>query len=81
MVLIKASFLSKKKLKLISVRFKLLDSSALKSLADPFAIKFSKVPSSVKKISISETSFPSLILLLSKLLKFEGLMIFDNFFN
>ena len=35
----------------------------------------------LKKISISDINFPSLILLFNKLLKFDGLIIFDKFFN
>ena len=33
------------------------------------------------KISISESSFPSLTLLFNKLLKFEGFIIIDNLFS
>ena len=47
-------------------------------MTEPLAIKFSNSPSSVKNISISEISFPSLTLLFNKLLKFEGLIITDS---
>ena len=50
-------------------------------LVMPLAIKFSKVPSSVKKISISVINFPFLILLFNILVKFEGLRTKDNFFT
>ena len=47
----------------------------------PFAIKFLKVPPSFKYISISEIIFPSFTLLFNKLLKFDGFIIEDSFFN
>ena len=57
------SFLSAKKLRLNLVKLKSLNNSTLRSFTVPFAIKFFTVPWSVKNISISEITFPFLILL------------------
>ena len=80
-LLIKMSFLSAKKLKFVFVKLKLLKNSACKFLTLPFAIKSLKNPFSSKNISISETNFPSFILLFKKLLKLEGFIILENLFN
>ena len=59
-------------------KFISLNNSAFNPFTFPLAIKFLNLPWSVKKISISEINFPSLILLFNKFLKFDGLIIADN---
>ena len=75
------SFLSAKKPKFALVKYKLFNNSTSNSFTLPLAIKFFKLPSSLKKISISDINLPFLILLLIKLLKFDGLIIDDSLFS
>ncbi len=53
----------------------------LKSLNVPLAIKSSNLFSLLKKKSISVSIFPEIILLLTKLVKFEGLNVEEIFLN
>ena len=55
--------------------FKSLNNSAFRLIISPLAIKSFKFPSLFKYNSTSDINFPFLILLLIKLLKFEGLII------